>query len=462
MKNQNHKTPVPINYQMVNLIEQLLTETAPKGTALGLCDCVSAMASGYFIEEGGAVMPAVERYLSQTIEDEEERAARSRRAAKALTHGQYNLTELIEKLQDILLSSGDWKPTVIQGYKIKTGDFTLYKRASVKELMSKAYDDEAKRAVKGVSFGLMGAVGQVGEQRMAIPEIITGGKIKTNEPKTEMNDFYREVAKRLGIDELIVLDGGFSLVQAATMNVINCLMRLAKNCTFGKTPGKIPDRNGDQGRIPTVPRAEIVRPLARQHGEKMIPASKPDETMTFKSETGEDVKVSIWHRLYFLERHLTDVTDKATKKKLRQMPLKVIVIEHPDYENPLVLGTPIIELTAESMSCIYTERWPVEGIPQAGKYVLSGGGGRHYVHHEKAMIRLPTLSMLVGTLLKYTAATLPPLRTGFWDRAAKPTYGRLIKHLKKLGLPLSTQLFKKESVTSHLPVGYEAIRLKLA
>ncbi len=75
------------------------------------------------------------------------------------------------------------------------------------------------------------------------------------------------------------------------------------------------------------------------------------------------------------------------------------------------------------------------------------------------MQRLPTLSLIFGSLLKYVAATLPPFRTGFWDRKLKPTYGRLLRHLKKVGISLSEQLFKKASATAHLPVGYEAIRL---
>ena len=104
---------------------------------------------------------------------------------------------------------------------------------------------------------------------------------------------------------------------------------------------------------------------------------------------------------------------------------------HPDYPDPFVLGTTLLTLTPESVSEFYASRWPIEGVPQTGKYILSGGGGRHYVHHPTAVKRLPALTLMLGTLLKYVAATIPPLRTGFWDRCVKPTYGRLIKHLKK-------------------------------
>jgi|GEM_PF-3247192 len=60
-------------------------------------------------------MPAVEAFLRQEVEDEKERAARSRRAAKALTYGSYNLNELIDKLREIVEEEGVWEPIVIQG-----------------------------------------------------------------------------------------------------------------------------------------------------------------------------------------------------------------------------------------------------------------------------------------------------------------------------------------------------------
>ena len=56
----NTNTPTTINYQVQQAIEQMVS-TLPKGTALGLCDVISAMFSGYFIESGGGIMPAVEQ-----------------------------------------------------------------------------------------------------------------------------------------------------------------------------------------------------------------------------------------------------------------------------------------------------------------------------------------------------------------------------------------------------------------
>lgn len=134
--------------------------------------------------------------------------------------------------------------------------------------------------------------------------------------------------------------------------------------------------------------------------------------------------------VYFLERHLDCIQEDALKATLRQLPLQVVAIHHPDFKEPLLLGMPVLQLTAESLYAIYPERWPIEGIPQVGNYMLSGGGGRHYVHHPTAITRLPDLTMIFESLFNYLAAPLPPFRSGFWDRVVKPTYGRLMNQLK--------------------------------
>jgi len=460
MQNINQKPPTQANYRILELIEQMVT-VAPKGTALGLCDLISAMFSGYFIESGGAVMPAVETYLRQEIKDEKERERRSRRAAKALTYGNYNLKELMDKLQEIVQAEGRWQPIMAQGYRIMPVDFTAYRRKAVKKLKSKAYVSDVNGAVPAVPIGMIGTVGEVNGQRVALLKNVVLTDLNVNEGTTHKKQLYKQVATELEKDELAVFDAGFKLVEAAEVNIKRCLIRLSKNCTFGKTGGQIPERTSAKGPTPTQYKAEIVRPLARTHGGQTLPATPADEIYTMTDENGREIRVHIWHELFFLERHLRDVTDKCKKHELRHMPLKVMAIYDPDYDDPLLLGSPLLSLKPAAAYKIYVTRWPIEGVPQTGKYLLSGGTGTHYVHHPTAMQRLPALSLIFGSLLKYVAATLPPFRTGFWDRVLKPTYGRLLRHLKKVGIPLSKQLFKKGSVTAHLPVGYEAIRLAM-
>ena len=458
MQNIHPKTPTQAKYRILNQIEQMFA-VAPKGTDLGLSDLISAMFSGYFIESGGAVTPAVEAFLRRDIKDEKEREARTRRAAKAVTYGNYNLRELMNKLRDIVEAEGYWKPIMVQGYRIESVDFTAFRRTAVKKLKTKAYVSDANRAVPAVPIGMIASVGEVNGQRVALLKDAVPTNLTVNDGSSHKKKLYKQVAKGLDSDEIAVLDAGFKLAEATEANMQRCLIRLAKNCTFGKMPGKIPNRTSDRGRTPTQYKAEIVRPLARKHSDKTHPATKADKTCTMIDERGREIEVHIWEKVYFLERHLKNITDERKKRKLRRMPLKVMAIYDPAYDEPLLVGTPLVSLKPEAAYKIYVARWPVEGLPQAGKYILSGGTGTHYVHHPTAMERLPTLSLIFGSLLKYVAATLPPFRTGFWDRALKPTYGRLLRHLKKVGIPLSGQLFKKGSVTAHLPVGYDAIRL---
>lgn len=461
MKTTNPNTPKDINYQVQAAIEQMVA-TLPKGTDLGLCDVISAMLSGYFVESGGSMMPAVDQYLKVFSDNEEERAARSRRAVKAITYGQYNLEELLGELKQRVEGDGHWQPTVIQGYKLKPVDMTAYKRSSVKSLKSKAYDSDAGKAVAAVPFGIMGTTGKVGEQRVALLEMLVCGDTSQNVPAAEMEKVYKQVAKRVTATDLALFDAGFSLVDAVRHGLNNCVVRLAKNCAFGETPGQIPPRTSHQGRPPSRPQAEAIRPLARKHGSNLLPKTEPMETHTVVDEADVEITIEVWSPVYFLERQLDRIENEACKDRLRQLPLKVVAIHHPNFDDPLLLGTPVLALTTQSLPLIYPERWPIEGIPQTGKYLLSGGGGRHYVHHPTAMTRLPALTMIFGSLFKYLAAILPPIRSGFWDRAVKPTYGRLLKYLKKVGLPLSSQLSKKASVTAHLPVGYAAVKLAKA
>ena len=458
MQNIHPKTPTQANYRILNLIEQMVT-VVPKGTALGLSDLSSAMFSGCFIESGGAVTPAVEAFLRREIKDEKEREARTRRAAKAVTYGNFNLPELMNKLREIIQAEGNWKPIVAQGYRVTSVDFTAFRRPAVKKLKTKAYVSDANRAVPAVPIGMIASVGKVNEQRVALLKNAVLTDLTVNDDSSHKKKLYKQVAIGLDKDEIAVFDAGFKLVEATETNIQRCLIRLAKNCTFGKTAGRIPKRTSGKGRTPTQYKAEIVRPLARKHGDKTLPATEADKTCTMTDESGREIEVHMWDKLYFLERQLKGVTDKRKKQRLRHMPLKVMAIYDPDYDEPLLVGTPLLSLKPEAAYKIYVARWPIEGLPQTGKYILSGGTGTHYVHHPTAMQRLPTLALIFGSLLKYVAATLPPFRTGFWDRVLKPTYGRLLRHLKKVGIPLSGQLSKKGSVTAHLPVGYDAIRL---
>ena len=128
---------------------------------------------------------------------------------------------------------------------------------------------------------------------------------------------------------------------------------------------------------------------------------------------------------------------------------------------PWLLATDVKELTSESVRALYKARWPVEQLPLAAKQML--GAHHQFVWSEENMQRLPELSLLAGSRPAHVAATLPPIPTGFWDRAPKATPGRLRRHLNLISLdrllaksPLPARIRKKESRTDHLKIGHAA------
>ncbi len=275
MKTAPSNTPAQAETRILSLLEQVLA-VVPKGTALGLCDLISAMLSGHFIASGGAVMPAVEAFLRPEVADETERAARSRRAAKALTYGSYNLKELMDEWQTIVQAEGLWEPLRVQGYRIAPIDFTAYRRASVKKLARKAYFSGAQCAVPAVPLGMIASVGTVNGHRMAFLKNVVLGDLQTDARVAHKQKLYPAVAACLAADEVGALDAGFKLVEAAEAGLEQCVIRLALNCTFGKTPGEVPERTSAKGPTPTQYKAEVVRPLARRPGDNLIPADPAD------------------------------------------------------------------------------------------------------------------------------------------------------------------------------------------
>jgi hypothetical protein len=97
----------------------------------------------------------------------------------------------------------------------------------------------------------------------------------------------------------------------------------------------------------------------------------------------------------------------------------------------------------------------VEGLPLWAKQML--GAARQFVFAPESRQRLPEMALLAGSILAYTAATQPAVSTGFWDRAPRPTPGRLRRLLAQVHLQdlpeRPQQLRKKPSPTAHLPTG---------
>jgi len=135
------------------------------------------------------------------------------------------------------------------------------------------------------------------------------------------------------------------------------------------------------------------------------------------------------------------------------------VIYDPRYKQPLILLTDL-DVSAFALSHLYRDRWPIEQIPLSAKQML--GAERAFVFGKESRFRLPELALLAGNVLSYVAACHQAIATGFWDRCARPTCGRLRRALARFNfsdLALQEgQIRKKNAVTEHLPKGVNAHR----
>lgn len=138
---------------------------------------------------------------------------------------------------------------------------------------------------------------------------------------------------------------------------------------------------------------------------------------------------------------------------------RCVVIHDPRSQEPLVLAT-TLPVSASAVWCLYRDRWPIEQVPLAAKQRL--GAHRAFVFGSESRHRLPALALLAGNVLASVAATAAAVPTGFWDRACRPTCGRLRRVLQRVDfgeIPVPAgELRTKASVTGHLPEGIQGHR----
>jgi hypothetical protein len=292
-------------------------------------------------------------------------------------------------------------------------------------------------------------VEQVGSQRLALPTHLLRVSADDGREASLQTQLIQTVASDLADDEISVWDAGFSLRELQDVRVSRYVLRLARNVT-ARRADLAPREPNSKGR----PReyGELIRPLARRYKGRDIAASQPDEQDSWTVD-GVTLRAEIW---YNLVRADCKVADNAPR-------FNIAVIHDPRFNQPWILAFNL-PLSAAVVTAIYRDRWPIEQLPLAGKQMV--GAQRQFVFARESCQRLPQLALLAGSILTYIAATLPAVPTGFWDRAAQPTPGRLRRALARLPFPdLSTlppKLRKKASVSDHLPKGVDAHRRQKA
>jgi hypothetical protein len=415
-----------IVYRISHLLCHLLRDVYV-GTNLGLYSLLWSLLSGRFLMSRGAVIPALSALGLEP--------PAVKRSEAALCYGRWKIAALLTNWQQMVVAEGHFQPHAPGGIRPVPVDITAFYRAHLQGCVSKHYTSQAGKALPSLVFGLAGAVGSVSSKRWCLPRLI----LRQEEGETETTFARRllaEAGQTLQEDEALIVDAGFKIADLLGLVGVRFVVRAAQNVTARQN--QLPKYKG-RGCPPQY--GEFVRPLAGKYKNKRLPATPPDQVLYRKIE-GRRVKILVWHDLVLPDQ------------KPGSPSFRCVVYVNPRYKKPLVLLTNL-DIDVEALLALYRDRWPIETVPQAAKSLL--GCERAFVFGQQSRYRLPELALLAGNLLSYVAATSPPVATGFWDRVARPTCGRLRRVLSPVhfwNLPLlCEQLRKKASVTEHLPKG---------
>jgi hypothetical protein len=425
---------------MVTAVEEIITaivfivQVVPLGTNVSLVRLLWAMVQGSFLVSRGAVHSGL--LASDFATDE------IRRSWAALRYGSWQIDDLLATWQAYVASRQQWQVRRYGGYRVKSVDSTGFWRPHLAGKMSKHYHALANKALPAIVFGVMISSGSINGKRVPLLQALV--RCPADQSEREFRQVLLQASvKQTMPDEITVLDGEFELSQLHSANVQRFVVRLATNCTarLNQLPAAKPKgRPSEYG--------ELVRPLPRTRLKHTIAATPAQQQGSFDLED-RTIRYEAWHTL---------VTSQ-TKVSPANKTFAIYVFYDPRYDKPLVLATDMT-LSPDLIFQLYRDRWPVEHPPLAAKQMI--GLHRQFVFADESCFRLPELALLAGNILTHTAALLPPLPSGFWDRTPQATPGRLRRVLAQAIFPnladFDPQLRKKNVDTDHLPKGVAAHR----
>ena len=414
---------------------QAVVQSLPVGTNFALLQLMWVMLQGRLLVSRGAIFPALTGAgFSWPV---------ARRCWAAMRYGVWDRAELIEAWGQYVAEAGQWQEHQHAGYRGVAVDVTAFWRPRLKGWLGKHFHNLAGRALPAVSFGVVVRIGQLGWQRVPLLKSLVRTDPDDPSDTKLVKRLLDQVGQQLAADEVALFDAGFKLAALQAAQIERGVVRLAANVTARRN---YPAAYQGRGRRPVY--GQVVRPLARTYKGRYIPASPPDFTDEFEYE-GRTIKVKGWYDLI-----LPGVVPQPDNDTF-----DIYVFDDPLYHDPLVLGA-TLRLRPATSFALYQDRWPVEQVPLAAKHMI--GAHRQFVFAYQSCQRWPELALIVGGILTYLAATLPPIPTGFWDKQPKATPGRLRRLLARVDFPkdypFAPQLRKKRVVTDHLPKGVAAHR----
>ena len=240
-----------------------LTEGLPVGTNLALLQFLWMLVNAFLLAQRGALFPAL-----QSTGLSEQKAIR--RAWTAFRKGVWQTAVLLRLWQAQIEGLPGWQVHCHEGYRAIAVDVTAFWRPTLHNCPSKHYHPVAKRALPAVIFGVIGVVGQIGDQRLACPLAFERIHPKDSRESRLWQDLLQWIKRHLAADEVAVMDAGVKLAEVQTAGVERYMVRLATNFTARRN---YPAPYCGKGRIPVY--GERIRPLERSYKGKTIAASMP-------------------------------------------------------------------------------------------------------------------------------------------------------------------------------------------
>lgn len=409
-----------------------LTSELPVGTNLGLLHMLWMLVSGALLGSRGGLFPGLQAIGLD--------AAGTRRAWAAFASGKWHIRRLVVVWKTYVSVQTSWEGRRHGGYRAIAVDVTAFWRPTLKGCPSQHYHPAAGRAQPAVIIGLVGEVGTLNGQRLAVPRAIERVHPSDGREARLWVDVLNRTRAGLGTDEVVVVDAGVKLSDLHAARIDRYVVRLARNFT------------GQRNVLPTHTRGRqprygpCVRPLARTYKGKPLAATPPDTCQTCLIHQ-HLVRVEVWHDL---------VLPKTVPAPTHQT-FTVYAFHHPAFKQPWLLATSL-SLDPANVYALYADRWAVEQLPLSAKQML--GVHRQFVHAPPCVQRLPELALLAGSILSLLAASHAAIPTGFWDRHPKPTPGRFRRSFFAKPFPKDAALpgnfRKKQSATAHLPKGFHS------
>jgi hypothetical protein len=416
----------------MNDVLSRVVQHVPIGTNLGLFQLLWMLLRGRLLLSRGAVIPGLAA-LGLAAEA-------GRRAWAALAYGQWHAAQVLEAWEQLVREEQAFHAHQYGGDRPVACDLVGFFRPRLQDCATKHYSAAAGKAFPAMPLGIAARVGTVGTPRLAVPCLLVRSEpTDTSETDLQIRLLQRANAQ-LATDETLVGDRGFPLRQFQAAGMHRDVVRAPVNFTARRAA--LPAYQG-KGRKPV--RGALVRPLPRPYKGRTIAATPPDRQEAWQLRLGP-TSLSL-HAAFWDDLVGADARPGAPT-------FSTVLIHDPRFDEPLLLHTSL-PLTGAHVQAFSRDRWPVEGLPLTAKQMV--GAARQCVFAPASRQRLPALALVAGAILMYVAATQPALPTGCWDRAPKPTSGRLRRLLAAVdcadfeGLP--EPLRKKPSPTAHLPKG---------